>query len=100
MTALDEVLKAEKEAETGIETATTEAETSVATAREEHNSRLEAETRKLDEAGKAALIEYEKHVSDMTGKIEAKTVDNVTAVQKKFVDSKDEVLKVIKQNFK
>ncbi|MCD5381149.1 MAG: hypothetical protein LR008_01075 [Candidatus Pacebacteria bacterium] len=100
MTALDEVLKAEQEAETGIETAKAEAAASVTAAREEKSLRLESEGKKLDEAGKAALKEYEKHVADMTGKIDVETTDNVTAVKKKFADSKEEVLKVIKQNFK
>ncbi len=100
MTALDEVLLAEQEAESAITAAEAKAEAAISAMKNDHQTRLEEELIKLKEAEAKALTEQEKIVSGLVGKIEAETAEQVDTLEKQFAEKQTTLLTEVKKNFK
>lgn len=99
MTAFNEVLTAEQEAERSINAAKEEMVAAVAAAHTEHRTRMETETVKLNEAEQAAIAAHQVQVNGLVKKINDEVSTQVSAVKQRFVSHKAELISAIKQSF-
>lgn len=99
MTALNDVLKVEKEADEAIETSKKEVEVLVVNAREEQRSRLEAERLKLQESGEAETKRQQAHVDELVKKIVVDTETQVEGIEKRFSNKKESVKTALMKHF-
>lgn len=99
MTAFNEVLTAEQEAEQAIVTAKEEAAKVTLAARAEAKNRLAAETKKLEEQESTAVLNQEKKIADLVEKIHSTVKSRVEAVKKQFSLHKTELKETLTKNF-
>jgi len=99
MTALDEVLTAEKEAEQTVAKANKDAAVALQNARVEQQTSLETEEKRLAEAAIEAAAAEEVRVTELAKKITAEVSDQVVAIEKRFVSKKDDLKSAIMQKF-
>ena len=99
MTALDEILLAEQEAESAITAAGAKAEAAVSAMKNDHHTRLEEESVRLKEVETKALSEKEKQVAEMIKKIEVTTADQVASLEGKFADKQTTLIAGVKKKF-
>lgn len=99
MTAFDDILKAEQEAEKSIATAKEEVAEAIVKARGERKTKIETETARLKEVEESALNKHQGHISDLTSKIEKEVEVQVASVENKFESHKVELRKTLKNKF-
>ena len=100
MTALNDVLKVEKEADEAIETSKKEAEAAVMAAHTEQRSRLDAERLKLQESGEVETKNQQAHIDELVKKIVADTETQVVAIEQRFSNKKESVKAALMQHFR
>lgn len=99
MTALNDVLKAEQEADEVIETSKKEVEAMIASARTEQQTRLESEKNKLQEFGVIETKTQQVHVDEQVKKIIAETENQVISTEKRFLSKKDSIKSALMERF-
>jgi vacuolar-type H+-ATPase subunit H len=99
MTAFDEILTTEQEAEKSIAIAKEEVATSISSARAERQTRVNDEVAKLKEAEKTALNEHESQVAKKTAEIQKGVDTQVADVEQKFAAHASDLKVTIKKKF-
>lgn len=99
MTAFNEVLVAEQEAEQAINTAKNDAVATVAAARTNHQSEIDSVSIKLQDLEKTELISHQGHVAGLIEKIKSDVQEEVVALEKRFATHKDELKSKIAKSF-
>ena len=99
MTAFDDILKAEKEAEESIATAKKEVEEAITVAKKERGTKIAAETVKLDEAEKTALQAHQAQIDEKIQHIQKEVAVEVAAIEKKFESQKADWKATLKKKF-
>ena len=99
MTALNDVLKAEQQADEMIETANKEAEATVVSAREEQKNRLDSEKNSLEEAEAEATKTKQTEIDGLVNKVISSTESQVTAIEKQFSEKKEAVKTALLSKF-
>lgn len=99
MTAFEDILTAEQEAEKSIITAKEEVAEAIAKAKDDKKVRLEEETVKLKEVEKKALDTHRESVKEKTQQIEKEVAVAVTAIEKKFESKKKDLVETLKNKF-
>ena len=99
MTALDEVLVAEKEAAEMIATAKEQAAVAVAAAQTEQQEVLTAETAALADTAAAAAAAEEARVAKLAKDITAEAEHQVALVAEQFADKQGDLLTLVATRF-
>ena len=99
MTALDEVLTAEKEAEQTVATAKENAAAAIVAAKTKQTEDIAAEEAKLAEAAAAATETEEKRVEELAKQITAQVDNEVSAIEQGFGSQKDALTATVKEHF-
>ncbi len=99
MTALNDVLKAEQEADEMIETANKEAESEVLSAKAAQKDILESEKKKLEESGAEEMAAKQTKVDSLVKGVVANAEAQVIAVEKQFSEKKDAVKTALLSKF-
>lgn len=100
MTALEEVMAAEKTAADSIRTAETEAAEAVSKAQADKKQQLADEKKKLDTETISVLDNFKKALDVETAKAETASMEVITLARTMFEQKKQSIVSVIKQNFK
>ncbi|MCA9355506.1 hypothetical protein KC865_03070 [Candidatus Kaiserbacteria bacterium] len=98
MTAFNEVLTAEEEAEKLISVTKEETEEAVSVARQERQKRLEAEKTRLAELEKSILDSHESVTKKATVDIESGVKDQINVVKQRFDAKKSTLKTIVKQS--
>lgn len=99
MTAFEEILTAEQEAEKSIATAKEDMAEAVSLARRERKNRIDAETTKLNETEKKSLDTHESYISGITKKIQKEVCAQVSEVEAKFTTHETDLKTTLKKKF-
>jgi len=99
MTAFEDILTAEQEAEKSKNTAKDEMAAAIAKAKDEKKSRLEEERAKLKEVEKNALDTHKRKVDEKTQQIEKEVAVAVATIEKKFESHKKDLVETLKNKF-
>ncbi len=100
MTAFNQVLNAEQEAEQSIKAATEEVAATVAEARAERQTRLKNEAEKLREIKEKTLSDHKLHIDEAVKKIQTDVATQVAAIEQRFISHKTELKSSLMQSFK
>lgn len=99
MTVFDDILNAEKEALSSIESAKTETADLITATKNEQNTRLESEVNNLASAEATALEQHQVETKKKTDAITADVEKQVEKVTKKFIDQAESLKQEVKQSF-
>lgn len=99
MTALEEVLQIEKEAEASIEAAKATAAAQIADAKTKAKNMLTAIDDSLESQKKAAVEEQSGHVAKEAEKTETEVAARIELLTKEFSNKKIELLNALKKQF-
>lgn len=98
MTAFNEILIAEQEAEQAILSAKEEAAKVTLAAKAEAKARLAAETKKLEDLEVASIQNQEKHIAGLVEKIHSTVKSRVDSVKMQFASHKAELKATLTKN--
>ena len=99
MNALDEVLKAEQEAEQVIKASEEKAVLLIQKAETDQQTHLDSEERRLEDFAKSTLSSDEIRVAELAKKIMVEAETKVSIIEKNFAGKKEDLKTKVKQRF-
>lgn len=99
MTAFNEILTTEQEAQKSIETATSEVAIAIDQAHANGKTRIQTESASLQEAEKKQLASHKSSIAELTKKIDEEVAGNVSATEKRFETHTAELTTELKKRF-
>lgn len=100
MSAFNEVLEAEKEAEQAIDKAKTDATAELSLAESKHKDRVIATKVELQQAEISAVTAKERELESAKAEIAKSVTIKISVLQKRFQEKKVHLLDLINQSFK